>query len=368
MVFDTSFSYARHVHFSVFHGRQDLLRPRIFFLMFVSATFTSHASLAQQPRATSGDKLPGSTTRNNDTKRLKITDQELRKPASVAEAAQEIDLSTFPLLPNVLEIHARSAARLEYVVGLKSFDVRSEYEFQRRNLLERQWQELPDGDGQFTRSGFHLYLTVQMHDERGKAVVELQNNGNINVSKLPVPSGTKYIKTAYNVADFEATGNVKETRELVRALLTEQGWQPYGTRGDAMDFKQNAVLLTALVTSLRQPGLTRIAYWTTLMPAELPVPPNSQSILYQSDNNHLELVALGSVDEMTSYYKAALGSSEWKATTEEPSHEDQQFILIFRNPAKDMLRLGMSERTKERTRITLKYQSFAEIDKRDRKR
>ncbi|QDV22239.1 hypothetical protein Q31a_05230 [Aureliella helgolandensis] len=298
----------------------------------------------------------------------KTTDQELRKPASVAEAAKAIDLSTFPILPNVLAIHARSVARLEYVVGLKSFDVRSEYEFQRRNLLERQWQELPDGDGQFTRSGFHLYVTVQMHDERGKAVVKLQNNGNVNTSKLPVPGDAKYIKTAYNVADSEATTNVNETRESVRALLIEQGWQPYGTRGDVMDMKKNAVLLTASVASLRQPGLTRIAYWTTQMPADLPVPPNSESILYQSDENHLELVAAGSVDEITSYYKTALGSSEWNSTTERPIHEDQQFILLFRNPAKDMLRLGMSERTKERTRVTLKYKSFAEIDEHDRKR
>ncbi|MCO8121430.1 hypothetical protein NHH03_06750 [Stieleria sp. TO1_6] len=323
----------------MFYRRQNLLKLSILFLMFVFATMIAEASLAQQP-------------------------------ASVAEAEQVINLSTFPLLPNVLEIQARTVARLEYVVRLKSFDIKSEYEFQRRNLLERQWDELPNGDGQFTRSGFHLFVDVQMHDEPGKAVVVLQNNGNVNVSTLPVPSGAKHIRTNFNVADFEITGNVKETKELVLALLTEQGWQPYGTRGDAMDMKQNAVLLTASVTSLRQPGKTRIAYWTRQMPAELPVPPNSESVLYQSEDNRLQLVALGSVDAVISFYKNALASSEWKATTENPIREvnSRQLVLTFRNPSKDMLRLGMSERSNGKTRITLSFQSASEIDQRDQKR
>jgi hypothetical protein len=105
------------------------------------------------------------------------------------------------------------------------------------------------------------------------------------------------------------------------------------------------------------------------MPAELPVPPNSESSLYQSHDNRLGLVAMGSVDEISSYYKTALASWEWKATTEEPIRDvdSQQFVLTFLNPAKDMLRLGMSERVQEKTRVTLNYQSAAEIEERDRK-
>lgn len=328
-----------------------LFKPSTFFFMFVSAIL-----LARVPYAQSMSDDGRSTV------------EESRKPASVAVAAQAIDLSTFPLLPNVLEIHSRSVSYLEYVVRVKSFDLRSEYEFQRRKLIERKWQELPDGDGQFTRSGFHLYLTVQMHDELGKAVVKMQNSGNVDVSRLPVPPGTKYVKTAYNVADFETTTNVKETTELVRALLIEDGWQPYGVRGDVMDMKKNAVLLTASITTMRQPGLTRIAYWTTQMPVELPLPPNSESMLYRSNDNQLVLVAMGSMDEVTSYYKTALSAFEWKATSEEPRPEpnSRTFVLTFRNPANDMLRLSMTER-KEKTRVTLKYLAAAEVKEATRK-
>lgn len=370
MILDTVFFDARHTRVSVFHRLQDLPTHRVLFLTFVYATFIAQALPAQQTRSKLSDELPRSATRTKDANELKTMGRESRRPASVAEASKAIDLSTFPLPPNVLEIHARSVACLEYVVRLKSFDLKSEYEFQRRNLLSRKWEELPDGDGQFTRSGFHLYVTVQMHDERGKAVVKLQNNGNVNVSRLPVPRGAKFLKTAYNVASFETTENVVATREQVRTLLMEQGWEPYGTRGDAMDMKQNAVLLTASVTKQRRSGLTRIAYWTCQMPTELPAPPDSESIVYQADDNRLELVTLGSVDQVTSYYKTALGPSEWKATTEKPLHDvnSQQFVLTFTNPSKDMLRLGMRERRKEKTRVTIKYQSAAEIGERDRKR
>ncbi|AMV33684.1 hypothetical protein VN12_16265 [Pirellula sp. SH-Sr6A] len=347
---------------------QEWLKSSLFLAVCLSVTCLAQSSLAQQSPSKSGDKPPRSANRANEAKKAANADQEVRKPASVEEAAQVIDLSTFPLLPNVLAIHARSVGHLEYVVSLKSFDVKSEYEFQRRNLLARQWQELPDGDGQFTRSGFHLYVTVQTHDEPGKAVVKLQNHGNVNVSKLPVPKGTKYIKTAYNVADFETAASVQEARDMVLALLMDQGWQPYGMRGDAMDMKQNAVLLTASITSTRKPGVTRIAFWTTQMPVELPVPPQSESILYQSDRNRLELVAVGSMDEIATFYKNSLAAFDWQPIAEKPVREinSQQFVLTFRNRAQDMVRLGMSERGKEKTRITLEYQSKGELDARSR--
>lgn len=144
----------------------------------------------------------------------------------------------------------------------------------------------------------------------------------------------------------------------------DQGWQPYGMRGDAMDMKQNAVLLTASITSTRKPGITRIAYWTTQMPVELPVPPQSESILYQSDRNRLELVAVGSMDEIATYYKNSLAAFDWQPIAEKPVREisSQQFVLTFRNRAQDLVRLGMSERGKEKTRITLEYQSKGELN------
>jgi hypothetical protein len=323
---------------------------------------------------------PAVDVKQADTKQAaaeaaQAVDQEVRRPATAAEAAQAIDLSTFPLLPSVLEIRARSVARLDYIASLETFDVKSEYEFQRRGLLERQWKELTDSqissgyaEGQFSRSGFHLYVTVQFHDEPGKVLVRLQNNSNVHVSKLPVPPGATFLGVSHNIASFETTTGVKETREAVRKLLLEQGWQPYGSGGNRLILKQNAVELTAVVEAQSaQPGKTRIAYWTVQMSADLPAPPDAESILYDDKIKRLDLIASGSPDEVGAYYQTALAPAQWKAATEKPVKQGVESIMIFRNPAQDLLHLQMRDlRDRQKTRVSLKHQSAAEVEESDR--
>jgi hypothetical protein len=322
-----------------------------------------------------GHELTKSAVQPAAAEVIEPLDQEIRRPATAAEAAQVIDLSTFPLLPGVLEVRTRAVARLDYTTRLKTFDVRTEYEFQRRNLLERQWKELSSqisggsADGQFSRAGFHLYVSVFLHDEPGKAVVRLQNNSNVNVGQLPVPPGANFLGVSYNIASYETTTGVKETRNAVDKLLHEQGWQPVGTRGDALDLKQNDVMLTAVVQALsRRPGRTRIAYSTAQMSANLPVPANAASIEYDVEGTRVKCIASGGPEEVVAFYKNALPPAQWKATTENRVVENGvNSVMIFRNPGNDMLRLTMWEsRSRKQTRITLKHHSAAEVEGADR--
>ena len=217
-----------------------------------------------------GDKLPNSASNVTDPEEAKLMTQDERIPATAAEAAAAIDLSVFPLLPDAGKITRRTIACLEYEARLKAFDVRNEYEFQRRNLREREWKELSKSqisaeyaEGQFISTGFQLYVTVQLHDEPGKVVVRLQNKSNVNVSKLPVPPGATFVDVKYNIASYETSVGVEETKKAVRKLLTDQGWKVLGWRGNRLILQQNAVELTAVVEELsRQSSKTRIAYWT----------------------------------------------------------------------------------------------------------
>lgn len=178
----------------------------------------------------SAAKLPNSAPQETVAEAAEPLNEDVRKPAKAAEAAAAIDLSTFPLLPGAGEIRTRTVACLDYEARLNAFDVRNEYEFQRRNLLERQWKELSESDisagyaeGQFVRSGFRLYVTVQLHDEPGKVLVRLRNNSNVNVSKLPVPAGAEFVNLTYNIASYETSVSVEETKKTVRKLLIDQG-------------------------------------------------------------------------------------------------------------------------------------------------
>ncbi|EAQ77726.1 hypothetical protein DSM3645_25192 [Blastopirellula marina DSM 3645] len=232
------------------------------------------------PTKSSANVLPNSVSQETAVEKAQPRDDEVRKPATTAEAAAAIDLSTFPLLPGAEEITTRTVALLDYEARHKTFDVKNEYEFQRRNLLERQWKELSDSqisagyaEGEFVYSGFHLYVTVQLHDEPGKVLVRLRNDSNVNVSKLPAPPGAKLVNVEYNIASYETSAGVEETRKAVRKLLIDQGWQDRGSRGNRLILKQNAVELTAVVEARSaQPDKTRIAYWTVQMSTDSPTP------------------------------------------------------------------------------------------------
>lgn len=245
------------------------------------------------PMKSAANASPGSAPQEMVAEATEPLDDNVRVPATTAESAAAIDLSTFPLLPGAGEITTRAVACLEYEARLKTFDVRNEYEFQRRNLLERQWKELSPSDisdgyaeGQFVRSGFHLYVTVQLHDEPGKVVVRLRNKSNVNVSKLPVPPGATFGGVNYNIASYETSVGVEETREAVRKLLVDQGWKVLGWRGDSLILQQNAVELTAVVDALSsQPGKTRIAYWTEQLSTDSRAPADANLSKHEVQDN-----------------------------------------------------------------------------------
>ncbi|WP_231743759.1 hypothetical protein [Stieleria neptunia] len=245
------------------------------------------------PTKSAANAVPNSAPQESAAEAAEPPDEDLRKPATAAEAAAAIDLSTFPLLPDAGEITTRTVACLDYEARLKAFDVRNEYEFQRRNLLERQWKALSESDssagyaeGQFVRSGFHLYVTVQLHDEPGKVLVRLRNNGNVNVSKLPVPAGAEFVNLNYNIASYETSVGVEETKEAVRKLLVDQGWKVLGWRGNRLILQQNAVELTSVVESRSaQPGKTRIAYWTVQLSTDSREPADAYLSEYEVQDN-----------------------------------------------------------------------------------
>jgi hypothetical protein len=299
-------------------------------------------------------------------------DEEIRTPATVAQAAKVLDLAAFPLLSGSKEPPIRMVASLGYQAA---GDVKGAFEFQRSALAERGWKELSEAQiydqsasGQFGKSGYHVSVSVSPAGETGRVAIRLQNHGNVNLSKLPVPPGTKFQYAFPGIASFETAAAVDETAAVVRKLLLDEGWQPYGTAGDSVHFRQNAVQLNARVLAPpAQPGKTVINYSTTLMSAELPAPPDGESVQYAESNKQLNLDEPGSPVDVANYYKSALAPAGWQPTTDNPVTDRYESFMIFRNPAKDMLTLNMRDlREEKKTRVSLKHQSAAEVEEIDR--
>jgi hypothetical protein len=154
---------------------------------------------------------------------------------------------------------------------------------------------------------------------------------------------------------------VEQTADACRKLLLAEGWQPYGTAGDVLFFKQNAVRLSARISAApAQGGKTVIDYSTALVSVDLPAPAETVSLQYTDVNTQLFFDSKASEQDIVGFDRPTLAKAGWEATTEKPIKIGFKDMLIFRNPQKDMLTLEMYD-VDGKTRVLLKHQSAAEV-------
>jgi len=290
-------------------------------------------------------------------------------PAAPAEAAKAVDLAIFPIMSGAEETRQQSSARLAYRAGS---DVKSAYEFQKKNLTAQRWKELPDASvtndyasGAFTRAGFTASVSV-MPASVGKVDVLIHNHGNVNLAELPLPPGTKPVYVGPVSVIHSTETPAPATAEACRGLLTAQGWEPYGSSGDSAYFKRNAIKLHVTVQSPR-PDETMITYFTEQMAADIPAPLDVEDLRYSDTTRTLTFQSPATRDAVVAYYKETLAKSGWKANKDVLTEIDERDVLVFRNAEKDLLSLAFTAPRDGREQVTLTYQSGAEIDEMNRK-
>jgi hypothetical protein len=286
-------------------------------------------------------------------------------PASAAEAAKVLDLGVFPLVKGAESPGQRHLASLSYNATGNLKDV---FEFQRKQLTEQGWSELPgafvsdqSSNSTFARKGFSLSVMVFPTGKDGAVNVTITNHGNVNLGKLPVPPGVKPFFGGPVNASYITDVPVEPTAEACRKLLLEKGWQPYGMAGDVQFFKQNTIRLAARVSSApTQGGKTIIDYSTVLMSTDLPAPAETENLQYTDTPTQLFFDTKATQQDVVGFYRATLAKAAWEATTDKPVKIDLKNLMIFRNPQEDMLTLEMTE-VDGKSRVLLRYQSAAEI-------
>jgi hypothetical protein len=333
------------------------------------------ADAAAPAQGTAAGKVPAEAPAAEASAAEKVkaeAEEPIRAPATVAEAAKAIDLSTFPLMPG-----AKVADQLRVVASLHVHvpaDVKTAYEFHRQALVERGWKESGEASvsdasatASFAKDGFRLVLSM-FPSEPGQVLVILQNRGSLNLAKLPVPPGAKTWHTFPQVASFITDAGLAETTAAVRTLLMEQGWEPYGSAGDVMYFKQNAVKLHARVLSPPAvPGKTVIDYSCEQLSADLPAPPDAERVDYYDALKRVTAYKQDGADALMDFYRAKLPAAGWQATTENPIQDHGKRMLIYRNSAKDMLTLNVYDGNDQvMARATVEHLTAAEVAEIDR--
>jgi hypothetical protein len=191
--------------------------------------------------------------------------------------------------------------------------------------------------------------------------------GDIDLSKLPVPTGVKPVYVGPDVAMYQTAAAADATREECRKLLTAQGWEPYGSAGDVNFYKQKLVRLTASVSvAPAQGNQTMISYSREQMHADLPAPANAKSMQYADTTKTVHFDVPEAPDAIAAFYRTKLESQGWKATTENLIKDDFKSFMIFRNEPKDMLTLEL-RKVEDFSRGSLQFMTAAEVAEMDRR-
>ena len=269
-------------------------------------------------------------------------------PATLAEAARVLDLRTFPMLEDGRLKGMRLLAELSYEV---EGSVKPVFEFQRETLTAQGWKELPDatiGDDSasavFTKQGFTINVSVSTYvvQKEGAVEVSIKNRGNVDLEKLPVPAGLAPTYSFPLQVIYVTEADADATAQECRQLLLDRGWTPYGSAGDTVYFKQNAVKLHARVsTHEAQPGKTFINYNTELLSADIPVPDDADDPTYIDRMKTLSFeYSPEKIDELVAFYIGELAPGGFRPTGE-PAGTDNVTTLVFLNREKDAIRLDM---------------------------
>ncbi len=340
-----------------------------------SATPVSVETVAASSPTAVEEKTDQTTTSSPEPDEVSV-DETPREPATVAEATRLLDLRTLPLLEGAEVPGGRTR------VGSLGYHVKAElqeaFAFHFGQLKESGWRELPDSrlDGQnplafLTQKGFVVTLSAieitWQPDKKGFVMVSINNHGNVLSRTLPVPEGVEIQHVNDINATYVTTAPAKRTRKQCDRLLLDLGWEPYGSARDMRNFKKNAILLsTDVSTHEAQPGKTFLSYRTELLSADLPMPTDYKDPRYHDSQKRVRFDCPDEdIAKVTAFYSAKLAGRDWKPTAE-PTRIDDKTVVIYRNPAGDMIELDFQHFRDDCT-VSVRHSTALEVAELERR-
>lgn len=292
------------------------------------------------------------------------------KPAPVV-VPQQINLRKLPRF-EAGELTGISPANVSYKA---KGDLKSIYEFHKKQFLALGWKESPDSavtdqyaSGTFSGAGYSISASVTPAGPPGEVSVMLHNHGNINLAKLPLPAGTKPVYVGPLSAMHVTEAPVAETTEAVRKLLIDAGWEPHGNEGDSWHYKQGLNRISAMISAApAQGGKTMINYSSELMTGDLPAPPDAQEVRYRDSRQELTFQTVADRDAILAYYKERLAKTGWKPNRDEPYRIDDYDEMVFRTAGGDVIFLKVKPEYQGKRNVSLGFLSAEDVAEMDKK-
>lgn len=316
-----------------------------------------------QTESGSGDKAPAS---NPAEGKSSAAASEKKAPAAVVIEPKLVDLRTIALAEGAETPGERTVANLMYKT---KGDAKSVFEFYRKQFLDLGWKEVgtssvteASASGMFAGAGYHISISSYPVGAPGSVDVMLHNHGNFDLSKLPLPPGTKPMYSSpINVMQV-TDAPVAETIETCKKLLADAGWEWHGSTDATFYVKQGTNRVTVMISSApAQGGKTMISYTSELMSADLPVPPDALGVQYVDTLRRVTFETAGASEAVFAYYKPVLAKTGWKPNRDEVYNIDNKDEMVFRN-GDGVLFLEVQKEYQGKRKVMLSYTTVAEMD------
>lgn len=291
--------------------------------------------------------------------------------ATAKQATEVINFSTLPLIDPVGQPNSQRIASQSYTASGTTTQVAQKV---REALQQKGLREL-DGaaytedycSANFEHKGFRISLSVTPSGRPGQVLVNLQNHGNVDLAKLPVPPHFALLYSLPAVTAYTTDRSVEEAKAECKQLLEAQGWQGFGDTAVSFFMKKNAVRLQVMATQApAQGGKTSVQLSSEQLSVDLPVPPQLEWLQYADTTAGMQFRSRESQKGLVDFFKNALSEQGWKPTTDSLVKVGFRESLIFRNSAAEMMEVTFSE-VDGLVNGNLRFQSaddFAAVDQR----
>jgi hypothetical protein len=126
-------------------------------------------------------------------------------------------------------------------------------------------------------------------------------------------------------------------------------------------FRKGTTQLTAFISAApAQGGKTMAQFSSELLSAEIPLFPGASNAQFSDNPAQLFFDSGKSMDDVVEFYRQTLSESGWKPTTDSLIKVSIYDVMIFRNPAGDMMRLQLHN-FDDQARVLIRYSTAAQV-------
>ena len=171
--------------------------------------------------------------------------------------------------------------------------------------------------------------------------VYLTNHGNVDVSTLPMPAGTKRLYSFPTTTSYLTGEPAKDRRGAEETPHLAGMGAVRRSGGYPVLPEERGPDLGDVCRRACAGNKTVIQLGSELLSAELPAPAGWITASYADTTKVLALDVDMTSEQLAAFYRDALGKAGWTPTTERPAKIDFREMLLFRNAAKEILTLKM---------------------------